>query len=207
MVPHAFACLPPHPLWLQGYGLFAYCVVLTLSHLHLNSYDFYLAWLVLGTLSALRLVRCPPSSPRILGWAHPFPPRPGPPPLLSPPWCCARDSPCARAPRTPSKVCPHRGSHAPGGCSPRPLTGSPPSCDCRPLGGRDSSVCTLDVPLLSQGTLHQLRRGFCPRLPVARTHCSTRVSMCVVCVCVWCMCVVCVCVVCVCVCRVVHCIW
>eukprot|EP00045_Choanoeca_perplexa_P011180 m.117210 g.117210 ORF g.117210 m.117210 type:complete len:279 (-) comp15539_c1_seq2:469-1305(-) len=38
-----------------GYSLFAYCLVLTISHLHLADYDFMISWLVIGTLSALRL--------------------------------------------------------------------------------------------------------------------------------------------------------
>eukprot|EP00730_Choanoeca_flexa_P000474 TRINITY_DN10210_c0_g1_i2.p2 TRINITY_DN10210_c0_g1~~TRINITY_DN10210_c0_g1_i2.p2 ORF type:complete len:315 (+),score=23.81 TRINITY_DN10210_c0_g1_i2:1426-2370(+) len=38
-----------------GYSLFAYCIVLTISHLHLAEYDFMISWLIIGTLSALRL--------------------------------------------------------------------------------------------------------------------------------------------------------
>ncbi|EDQ85501.1 uncharacterized protein MONBRDRAFT_29151 [Monosiga brevicollis MX1] len=40
---------------LTGYSMFSYCIVLLISHLHLAEYDFYMAWLVIGSLAALRL--------------------------------------------------------------------------------------------------------------------------------------------------------
>ena len=44
-------------LSITGYALSSYCLVLLASHLASGSVVFYLAWLVLGGLSALRLVR------------------------------------------------------------------------------------------------------------------------------------------------------